>query len=68
MAAGEKNGLILAKSERAWTIPLGITVNRTFVMESGMGIDLGIGYYDNVKKPEGAADWVLKWSVTIVFP
>ena len=57
-----------AKSKNAWTVPLGMTVSKTFVLESGIGLDLGIGYYNNVKRPEGAADWTLKWSVAIVFP
>jgi len=57
-----------ARSKNAWTVPLGMTVSRTFVMESGIGLDLGIGYYNNVKRPKGAADWTLKWSVAIVFP
>ena len=55
-------------ADNAWTIPLGLTVSKTFVLQSGLGLDMGIGYYDNVEKPEGAADWQLKWSVAIVFP
>jgi len=56
------------RSKNAWTVPLGLGVSKTFVLESGIGLDLGIGYYNNVKRPEGAADWTLKWSVAIVFP
>jgi hypothetical protein len=37
-------------------------------MQGGLGLDMGIGYYENVEKPEGAADWTLKWSVAFVFP
>jgi len=57
-----------ARSKNAWTIPLGAGVSKTFVMDNGMGVDLGIGYYNNVKRPKGAADWTLKWHVAIVFP
>ena len=41
-------------------MPLGLTWNRTFVLDNGHGIDLGIGYYNMVERPEGAADSQLK--------
>ena len=55
-------------SDNAWTVPLGLTVSKTFVLKSGLGLDAGMGYYENVERPEGAADWQLKWSVAFVFP
>ena len=55
-------------ADNAWTVPLGMTASKTFVLDGGLGLDLGIGYYKNVKRPEGAADWTLKWSVALVFP
>jgi len=55
-------------SENAWTVPLGATVSKTFVIGSGIGLDLGLGFYSNVERPEGAADWTMKWSVAFVFP
>ena len=55
-------------SDNAWMVPLGLTVSKTFVMQGGLGVDVGLGYYNNIEKPEGAADWTIKWSVVFVFP
>lgn len=57
-----------ADSSNAWTVPLGLGVSKTIALEGGYGVDVGIGYYHNVEKPDGAADWVIKWGLTIVFP
>ena len=57
-----------ASSGNAWTVPLGAGISKTFVLDGGYGMDLGIGYYFNVEKPEGAADSVMKLSVTLVLP
>jgi len=55
-------------SGNEWTIPLGAGVSKTIAMDGGHGLDLGLGLYYNVERPEGAADYVLKWSVTVLFP
>lgn len=57
-----------ADSGNNWTVPLGLTISKTFAFPSGHGLDLGLGLYSNVTRPEGAADWVLKWAVTLIFP
>ena len=46
----------------------GALVGRTFDMGGGYGLDLGIGPYWNVVKPDGGADWFIKFQVSVLFP
>jgi hypothetical protein len=57
-----------ADSDDTWTVPLGAIVGRTFDMGGGHGLDLSVGPYWNVVKPDGGADWFLKFQVTLLFP
>ena len=57
-----------ASSGNEWTVPLGLTVGRTFAMKGGHGLDLSIGGYYNVVRPDGAADWQMRFGVTWIFP
>jgi len=57
-----------ASSGNAWTIPMGLTLGKTFAFESGLGLNLGLGYYHNVEKPEGAADAMIRLNVNFLFP
>lgn len=57
-----------ADSSNAWTVPLGLGVSKTISTKGGLGIDFLLGYYYNVERPEGAADSVLKWAVSFIFP
>jgi len=57
-----------ADSNNAWTVPLGLSVGRTFDMGDGHGLDLSIGPYWNVERPDGAAKWALRFGVSWVFP
>lgn len=57
-----------ANSSNIWTVPLGAVVGRTFDMGGGYGLDLSVGPYWNVIKPDGGADWFLRFGVTILFP
>ncbi|MEM9382237.1 MAG: hypothetical protein AAGB93_19940 [Planctomycetota bacterium] len=57
-----------ASSSNTWTLPLGATVGRTFDMGDGYGIDLSIGPYYNVLRPDGAADWQIRWGVSLLLP
>ncbi len=41
---------------------------KTIDMGGGYGLDLNIGPYWNVVKPNDAADWFLKFGVTLLFP
>ena len=35
---------------------------------NGYGMEIGLGPYWNVVKPDGAADWFLKFQVNLIFP
>lgn len=57
-----------ASSDDRWTVPLGLTANQTFDMGDGYGLDLGLGAYGLAVKPDGGADWQLKFAITVLFP
>ena len=57
-----------ADSDDRWTVPLGLTVGRTFDMGDGHGLDMMIGPYYNVVRPDGAAKWSLRFGVSWLFP
>ena len=57
-----------ADSGNQWTVPLGLSVGRTIDMGGGHGLDLSVGPYYNVERPDGAADWVLRFGVNWLFP
>ena len=67
------NGTIIANwqaddDDDRFTVPLGFIVGRTFDLGSGYGLDLSIGPYWNLVRPEGAADWSIKFGVTFLLP
>ncbi|MFC4993867.1 hypothetical protein [Rubritalea tangerina] len=57
-----------AASKDRWTVPLGITLSRTFDLGEGNGLDLSIGQYYNVERPTGAADWTTRIGISFLFP
>lgn len=57
-----------ADSDNTWTVPLGLTVGRTWDMGGGNGLDLSAGPYYNVERPDGAAKWSLRFGITWLFP
>jgi hypothetical protein len=57
-----------ADADNTWTVPLGPSVGRTFDMGGGHGLDLSVGPYWNVVKPDGTADWVIRFGVNWIFP
>lgn len=57
-----------ADSDNTWTVPLGLSVGRTFDMGGGHGLDLSAGPYWNVVRPDGAADWTLRFGINWIFP
>ena len=52
----------------AWTVPLGLGVGKTLALSGGHGLELVLGAYYNVVKPDGAADWQVKWMVNWLLP
>ena len=57
-----------ASSNNAWTVPLGAMVGKTTDVGGGYGIDVSLGFYWNVARPEGAANGTIKWGVTLLMP
>lgn len=58
-----------APSGQQWTVPLGLGVGKLFRIGSkGLPINLNIGAYDNVVKPDGTADWQLRVTAVVLLP
>jgi hypothetical protein len=57
-----------ASSDNRWTVPLGLTLGRTFDLGKGHGLDISGGPYYNVARPDGAADWMFRFGITLIFP
>jgi len=57
-----------ANPANTWLVPMGLTVGRTFALDNGNGLDLNVGPYYNVARPDGAARWQLGIGVTWIFP
>lgn len=57
-----------ADNNNRWTVPLGVTVGRTFSVGDGHAFDLSAGPYYNVERPDGAADWMLRFGLSWLFP
>lgn len=58
-----------ADSGDRWQVPLGLMVGRTFpIGGNGDGLDLSLGAYQFVAKPQGGADWQIKFGISWFFP
>ena len=57
-----------ASSGNEWTIPLGLGVSKATSLANGHGLELGIGPYWNIVRPEGATAMMLRVNVNFVFP
>jgi hypothetical protein len=57
-----------ADADDTWTVPLGLSIGRTLDMGQGNGLDMMIGPYYNVVRPDGAADWMLRFGISWIFP
>ena len=57
-----------ASSSKRWTLPLGMTVGRTFSLDGGAGLDVSAGTYYNVVRPDGAAKWQIRFGITYLLP
>jgi len=51
-----------------WSVPLGLGVSKSFVVGAGHGLDLALGYYAMVSRPEGAPSGQVKFGVAWVIP
>lgn len=52
--------------KNVWTVPLGLTLGKTIPVGDGAGLDLSIGGYNVVARPDGAADWQLKFGISLL--
>ena len=52
--------------KNVWTVPLGLTVGKILAVGNGAALDLSIGGYNVVARPDGAADWQLKFGVSLL--
>ena len=57
-----------ASSSNRWTVPLGLSYNKTWDMGGGHGFDILIGPYYNVVRPDGAARWQIRFGLNWLFP
>ena len=55
-------------TEGKWTVPLGAGVSQAFVLGGGHGLDIGLGLYGLVARPEGGPNWQLKIYLTWLIP
>ena len=56
-----------ASSSNTWTVPVGFSVGKTFAIK-GNGLDVMVGPYYNAARPDGAADWQLRFGISWLFP
>jgi len=56
-----------ADTANAWTIPMGADIGKAFKMGS-QDLSLQLGGYDLLKRPDGAPEWIMRVSVTFLFP
>jgi hypothetical protein len=56
-----------ADTANAWLIPMGADVGRAFNLGS-KSLSLQLGAYDLLKRPDGAPQWIMRVSVTFLFP
>jgi hypothetical protein len=57
-----------ASSSNRWTVPLGLSYSKTIDLGGGHGLDFGGGPYYNVVRPDGAARWQIRFSVSWLLP
>jgi len=49
------------------TLPVGLTVGRTLLLRNGNGLDLSIGAYKVIERPQDAPKWQLKFGISYFF-
>jgi hypothetical protein len=57
-----------ASESNAWQLPVGLTVGKTVILESGYMIDLNLGGYHLTTSPQGGADWQFKFGISLFLP
>ena len=52
--------------KNVWTVPLGLTVGKILAIGDGSALDLSIGGYNVIARPDGAPDWQLKFGISLL--
>jgi hypothetical protein len=56
-----------APADKRWTIPLGLDAGKTFQVGKH-SLSLQFGTYYNIERAEGAAKWLLRFQISLVYP
>ena len=56
-----------ADSGEELTLPMGLTIERTLLLGNGDGLDLSIGAYDLVERPDEGLEWQFKFGISYFF-
>jgi len=56
-----------ASNSNTWTVPLGLQMGQV-IKVGKQPINLSLGGYYNVEKPDNGADWTLRAQITFLFP
>ncbi len=56
-----------ADTANAWLIPMGADIGKAFNIGS-QSLSLQVGAYDLLKRPDGNPQWIMRASVTLLFP
>jgi hypothetical protein len=56
-----------ADNANAWLIPMGADVGKAFTLGS-RSLSVQVGAYDLVKRPDTAPQWIMRASITLLFP
>ncbi len=56
-----------ADGANAWVVPMGADIGKALTLGS-QDLSLQVGAYDLLKRPDGAPQWLLRVSVTLLFP
>jgi hypothetical protein len=56
-----------APADKRWTIPVGLDVGKAFQLGK-QSLSLQLGTYYNIERAEGAARWLIRLQVSLIFP
>jgi len=56
-----------APADKRWTIPVGMDVGKEFQIGK-QSLSLQFGTYYNIERAEGAARWLVRLQLSLIFP
>lgn len=51
-----------------WQVPLGLSVGKTVLNQSGYAVNYLFGAYDLIESPENGNDWQFRFAISVLFP